>query len=177
MLTSNSPDRPSANSYWVVPGRFAAGEYPGAWNPVETATRLKTLLDAGIDHFSDLTEPGELLPYFVIAEEQALELGHTVEWERHPIVDASIPRSPEQMAAILDAIDDALGDNKTVYVHCWGRSWQDRHSGWLLARAARTHGRLSPSPDRRVVAGSGKDPLASPFTRNARTTSICPQLG
>ena len=63
MLTSNSPDRPSANSYWVFPGCFAAGEYPGAWDSVEAANRLKTLLDAGIDHFIDLTEPGELLPY------------------------------------------------------------------------------------------------------------------
>ena len=120
MLTSNSPDRPSANSYWVVPNRFAAGEYPGAWDPVEAANRLKTLLDAGIDHYIDLTEQGELLPYFKIAKEQALRLGHTIQWERHPIVDASVPRSPEQMAAILDAIDDALGNNKTVYVHCWG---------------------------------------------------------
>ena len=59
MLTSTSPNRPSANSYWVVPNRFAAGEYPA-----EAATRLKTLLDAGIDHFIDLTEQGELLPYF-----------------------------------------------------------------------------------------------------------------
>ena len=70
MLTSNSPDRPSANSYWVIPGCFAEGEYPGAWDSVEAANRLKTLLDAGIDHFIDLTEQGELLPYFNIAEEQ-----------------------------------------------------------------------------------------------------------
>ena len=121
MLTSNSPDRPSANSYWVVPDRFAAGEYPGAWDPAEAATRLRALLEAGINHFVDLTEQGELLPYFEIAKEEARRLGHTVGWERHPIVDASIPRSPDQMAKILDAIDDApLGDGKTVYVHCWG---------------------------------------------------------
>ena len=63
MLTSNSPDRPSANSYWVVPNRLAAGEYPGAWQPAQAATGLKSLLDAGIDHFIDLTEQGELLPY------------------------------------------------------------------------------------------------------------------
>ena len=63
MLTSNSPDRPSANSYWVVPDRFAAGEYPGAWQPAEAAAKLKSLVNAGINHFIDLTEPGELLPY------------------------------------------------------------------------------------------------------------------
>ena len=64
MLTSNSPDPPSANSYWVIPDRFVAGEYPGSWTPAQAATRLKTLLDAGIDHFIDLTEQGELLAYF-----------------------------------------------------------------------------------------------------------------
>ena len=50
----------------------------------------------------------------------ARQIGRNVEWERHPIVDAGIPRTPEQMAATLDAIDDALDDGKTVYVHCWG---------------------------------------------------------
>ena len=138
---------------------------------------MKTLLDAGIDHFIDLTEPGELLPYFEIAEEEALRLGHTVEWERHPVVDASIPRSPDQMAKILDAIDDALGNNKTVYVHCWGGVGRTGTVvGCWLVRHGRTE-ELSPPPDRRVVAGSGKDPLASPITRNVRTKSIRPQLG
>ena len=32
----------------------------------------------------------------------------------------SIPSSPEQTAATLDAIDSAMDDCKTVYVHCWG---------------------------------------------------------
>ena len=32
----------------------------------------------------------------------------------------SVPRSPEEMTAILDAIDVALDDGKTVYVHCYG---------------------------------------------------------
>ena len=67
-------------------------------DPVGAATKLKNLLDTGINQFIDLTEPEELLPYFEIAEGQALRLGQTVEWERHPIVDASVPRSPEQMA-------------------------------------------------------------------------------
>ena len=51
--------RPLPNSHWVVPGRFAAGEYPGAKDPDETAAKLRALLSAGIDHFIDLTEPGE----------------------------------------------------------------------------------------------------------------------
>ena len=120
MCSSNIPDRPSRNSYWVVPGRFAAGEYPGAWGSTDAAARLKSLLEAGIDHFVDLTQHDELLPYAEIAEQQAHQLGRSVGCERHSIVDASVPRHPEQMANILDSIDDALDAGKTVYVHCWG---------------------------------------------------------
>ena len=126
MSAASNPRRPIPNSYWVVPGRFAAGEYPGAKDPVEAATKLGTLLDAEIDHFIDLTEEeeptplGPLAAYSEIAHEQARRRGLTVEWERCPIRDEGIPRSSEQTAGILDAIDTALGDGKTVYVHCWG---------------------------------------------------------
>ena len=119
MCAANGGDRPSSNSYWVIPGRFAAGEYPGALERGEAATRVKTLLNAGINHFIDLTEPGELNPYAGIAEEEARRLGLTVGHERHQIADASVP-SPEQMARTLNAIDAALSAGKSVYVHCWG---------------------------------------------------------
>ena len=119
-MTANSGNPPLPNSYWVVRGRFAAGEYPGDRNPGDAASKLKTLLGAGIDHFIDLTEPGELVPYAEIAKEEARRLGPTVGYERHPIVDVSVPSCPQQMAGILDAIDAAMGDGKNVYVHCWG---------------------------------------------------------
>ena len=32
----------------------------------------------------------------------------------------SVPHNTEQMKAILDAIDDALNDGETLYVHCYG---------------------------------------------------------
>ena len=78
MSTRDISDRPLPNTYWVVPGRLAAGEYPGAKDPVEAAARLRALLRAGIDHFIDLTEAHEgLEPYATIAEEEALNLGMT----------------------------------------------------------------------------------------------------
>ena len=120
MSTDNLQDRPTPNSYWVIPGCFAAGEYPGALEPREAERKLKTLLSAGIDHFIDLTEPGELATYAEIAEEKAHPLGLTISHERHPIVDLSLPLTPGHMSGILDAIDAALDDGKTVYLHCWG---------------------------------------------------------
>ena len=74
MRPSDRHDRPIPNSYWVIPGRFAAGEYPGAIEPRNAATKLRSLLSAGIDHFIDLTEAGELLPYAEIAKEEAGDL-------------------------------------------------------------------------------------------------------
>ena len=110
-----------ANTYWVVPGRFAAGEYPGATNRQRAAGRLRTLLRAGIDHFINLTERHEPLePYAKVAAQEAGQLGMEVVHARHPIGDMRVPRRPQQTADILDAIDEALADGRNVYVHCWG---------------------------------------------------------
>ncbi len=117
---TNSPDRPLANSYWVVPGRFAAGEYPSATHPVDAAARVRALLRAGIDHFIDLTQPGELPPYAETARSEARPLGVCPRFERHPVTDLDVPSSPQRMAAILDAIDAAMSSGRSVYVHCWG---------------------------------------------------------
>ena len=117
----NSEGRPIPSSYWVAPSRFAAGEYPGAPQASATRAKLRAMLQAGIDHFIDLTTPQDRLePYAEIAREAARELGVDVKLERHSVVDGSIPRSPAQMCGILDSIDRALDGNRTVYVHCWG---------------------------------------------------------
>ena len=121
MSAEGGPAPPIPNSYWVRPGRFAAGEYPGDFEPLDAAVKVRTLLEAGIDHFIDLTEERDgLEPYERIAHEQAHAMGRTVRYERHPIRDNSVPRNAGEMAAILDAIEDALDRGSTVYVHCWG---------------------------------------------------------
>ena len=51
MSASSRGDRPLANTYWVEPGRFAAGEYPRARSSDDAAGRLRTLLQAGVDCF------------------------------------------------------------------------------------------------------------------------------
>ncbi len=52
------PDRPLANTYWVIPGRILAGEYPGGVDDAGARTRLASLLAAKIDSFVALTEEG-----------------------------------------------------------------------------------------------------------------------
>ena len=121
MSASGRSDRPLANTYWVDQGRFAAGEYSGARSRKEAAGRLRTLLRAGIGCFIDLTEPDEgLAPYARIAAQEASRLDTEFVHERHSIVDMSVPRSRHQTVDILDAIDEALGGGRNVYVHCWG---------------------------------------------------------
>jgi ADP-ribosyl-[dinitrogen reductase] hydrolase len=104
-------DRPLANSYWVVPGQFLAGEYPGA-EPHEAAVeRIAALTAAGIDCFIDLTEAGEREPYH-----NMLPAG--VEHHRLPLRDHGVPRDDAEMARILATLGDALGRGRKVYVHC-----------------------------------------------------------
>jgi protein-tyrosine phosphatase len=93
---------PTPDSYWVVPGRFLAGEYP--------ARRLALIREAGIDFFLDLTEENEysLPPY-----------ADGVEHRRLAIRDFGCP-TPDRMRATLDAIDEALERGRNVYVHCFG---------------------------------------------------------
>ena len=121
MTPDKTPDRPIPNSYWVSPHRLAAGEYPSAFDSSEAATKMAALLESGIDHFIDLTETRDgLKPYEQVAATEAGRLGRSSQRESHPVRDMSVPRSPGQMTAILDAIDSALDAGNTVYVHCWG---------------------------------------------------------
>jgi len=112
--------RPHHNCYWVMPGRFLAGEYPGAYRPTTAYPRLQEYLHAGITHFVDLTHPDDgLAPYDKTLKEAAKGLGVTTTYCRFPIYDMSVP-SHEQMVNILDTIDAALTAGGNVYVHCWG---------------------------------------------------------
>ena len=121
MPRKDTDDRPMPNSYWVMKGRLAAGEYPGSSDSRESERKLRTLIDSGIDHFIDLTHPADgLRPYHRTAEQEVRSPHRTVERERYSIADLSVPGRPEEMTRILDAIDDALDHGKNVYVHCWG---------------------------------------------------------
>ena len=63
MDEQTSVSGPLPNSYWVTPGSFAAGGFPGSGASYLTTTRFKALTEAGISCFINLTETGELPSY------------------------------------------------------------------------------------------------------------------
>jgi hypothetical protein len=104
-------DRPLPNTYWVIPGRILAGEYPGGADDGEARARLARLHEAGIDSFVDLTEDGELPPYRHL-------LPSHCDYLRSAIVDTRVPNNVAQTQEILVAIRAALDRGRRVYVHC-----------------------------------------------------------
>ena len=103
---------PIPESY-VVAERLLAGEYPGAADPGAAERRLRAFAEGGVTTFVDLTHPADALALY----EHLL----TVDVTRipHPIVDLGTTTVPH-MTRILDDVDAALGDGRSVYVHCWG---------------------------------------------------------
>src|SRR4051812_42690810 len=90
------PNRPNPNTYWVLPDKLMAGEYPGAKDGADAKTRIRRYLDCGITSFIDLTEPHELEPYESLLLQEASITGKTVDYLRMPIRDVSVPDSKEQ---------------------------------------------------------------------------------
>jgi hypothetical protein len=115
-------DRPILESYWVVPGRLLAGEYPAQLNEEVTRNRLAALIEAGFNLFIDLTQPDEAdeaLPYREALLETAHDRNMPVTHLRFPIGDFGLP-SPEKMNLILAAIDEGLRSGHKIYLHCLG---------------------------------------------------------
>ena len=104
-------NRPLPNTYWVIPGRLLAGEYPGDPDDSQVRQRLKRLGGVGIDSFIDLTEEGELPPYRLLLPK------HT-QYLRSPIVDTRVPNNVAQTRELLYAIRAGLARDRRVYVHC-----------------------------------------------------------
>jgi hypothetical protein len=119
MPTDQNPRRPISESYWVQPGRFLAGEYPGHFNDWQARRRIDSLIEAGFNMFIDLTQEGEIYPYQDMLNEQSQVYRLNVQHYRFPIGDFGLP-STELMRAILDKIDESLSAERKIYLHCWG---------------------------------------------------------
>jgi hypothetical protein len=107
-------------SYWVIPGRLLAGEYPFSHRDVEARGRLHALLDAGIRSFVDLTESADgLRAYGAVILELAAARGLDIHYRQMSIRDLDIP-TVDHMELILQHIEDELAAGYPLYVHCWG---------------------------------------------------------
>jgi hypothetical protein len=130
--------RPNANTYWVVPYKFLAGEYPGDEDPVKAREKIKRFLEVGVRHFVDLTEFGELIPYETILSEESRAARITTTHERFPIRDISVPSDASHLAEILFKIDRRIRKGGAVYLHCWGGVGR---TGLVVACWLQEHGR------------------------------------
>lgn len=124
--STSPPPVPHPGCYWVSPGTFLAGNYPGDKTPADARRKLSSILDAGVRCFINLMEDSDrnhsgqpFAPYVDLARELAAERGVTVQFYCFPIQDAGIP-SPGQMEEILVCIERCLGQEAPVYLHCWG---------------------------------------------------------
>ena len=102
---------PLSNSYWLIPGRLLAGEYPIGSDYTEARARLASLREAGINYFIDLTEKGELPAY------RHLLHVHT-RYQNSPIADMSVPASVSQVIELLADIRAAVEARHCLYLHC-----------------------------------------------------------
>jgi hypothetical protein len=132
---------PYSRSYWIIPGKLLAGCYPGSANKEEANLKLSSLIEHGIRHVINLMEPHEFdwsgKPFESYEGQMASiaeSMGLTATFERMPIKDTWIP-SRIEMCQILDHIDQSIGDDKSVYIHCWGgRGRTGTIAGCYLAR-------------------------------------------
>ena len=116
---------PFSRSYWVIPGKFLAGYYPGERHRDAMEQKMRGLLDCGIRFVINLMEPDEkdhdALPFVDYAPvlKRLTDGGPSGECHRMPIRDLDVP-SPDFMIHILNRIDSALKEDQPVYIHCWG---------------------------------------------------------
>ena len=112
---------PIHESYWVIPGRLSAGEYPGAVEDEEARGKLRWLIEQDTHMILDLTEEGEhgLRSYAEILLEESAKIPYSIVHKRIPLQDFSTP-DILRMAEILDTIDLALSLGRNVYLHCFG---------------------------------------------------------
>jgi len=116
---------PFDRSYWVIPGRFLAGAYPGDLDPAAAEDKVRAIVEAGIRCFVDLTSPedrnlfGQSLNSYQDLLGKIAAGRFKIIYRRLPITDLDVPPH-SQMVETLDIIDGGLLGNIPIYVHCLG---------------------------------------------------------
>jgi protein tyrosine phosphatase len=118
--------KPFPQSYWVLPGIFCAGQYPGSQYPAEHKEKLNGLLNCNIRRTISLMPVGEknpggqdFVPYEDVLQDMAAKRGRVVECLRAGYPDGSVP-PVALMKKVLDTIDASITASEPVYLHCFG---------------------------------------------------------
>lgn len=139
---------PFPRSYWVVPGKFLAGAYPGSATLAEADIRLAALATAGVALCVNLMCPDErdirgdeFRDYRETMQSAARTCSRECRCVRFPIVDGGVPHR-KTMVQILNEIDSELAVRGVVYVHCWGGRGRTGTTVacWLVRHAVATPG-------------------------------------
>jgi protein tyrosine/serine phosphatase len=166
---------PFERSYWVVPGKFLAGAYPGDLIPEKAEEELRALAKSGIRCIVDLTCKDDrnlmglsLVPYHDLAQKVANAEGFKISYYRKSITDLDVP-SREEMREILDIIDAAIGSDLPVFVHCLGGIGRTGTVvGCWLARHGIATGQAALECIRKLRRNEAHAHIASPETAHQR---------
>jgi rhodanese/phosphatase family protein len=109
--SAKAMDLPLPNTYWVIPGRLLAGEYPIGEGASDARARLAHLRECRVNSFIDLTEEREMPAY-----RHMLPI-HT-HYQRFAIPDERTPPDPSSFRDLLANIRVAVESKRCVYVHC-----------------------------------------------------------
>ncbi len=109
---------PPRSTYWIEPGRLLGGAHPATRSMADSLERIRSLLEAGVTSFIDLTEPGETAPYEALLQAGGNGPGREVRYVRKPLPDHGVPSTPQVMNDILEYLDRAQLDGHLVYLHC-----------------------------------------------------------
>jgi hypothetical protein len=107
---------PYADSYWVIPGKIIAGEYP-EHQKRKDCKRIQALLKAGVRTFIRSVKTWLFLSSISKLLSRAEEFGLGVTYKKY---GGSRPggTSKSQMIEILDEIDLAVNQDEMPYIHC-----------------------------------------------------------
>lgn len=114
---STWPHDAALHAWWVEPGRLLAGEYPGSRSDPEAVSKLRLLMDAGVDR-RPYDRRGRASPVQPPVEGCRGEPWPPGAYLSRPIADMTAA-TPRTIDRILVDIHNALDAGRVVYVHCW----------------------------------------------------------